>query len=97
VALHIGEHGHQRPVEGLVDPRAPLGGQPRLEHAVQAEREVGAFGGIRRGALDWHLMEADPLLAAAADRIVGERVAIKVHLREFAQAMTVAGAIDRVG
>ena len=85
-----GEHGDQRPVQRLVDARAPLRREALLEHAVQAQREIGAFRGIGGGALERHLVEADRASAAAADRLVGERLAVEVQLGELGQAVAMA-------
>src|SRR3546814_2481890 len=37
-AFHRRDHRHQRAIDHLVDPRATLGGQPRLEAPPQPER-----------------------------------------------------------
>ena len=97
VLLHRGEDAHQRAVEGLVDPRAALLGEALLEQAVQAQREIGAARRIGHGALDRHLVEADPLAAAAADRLVGQRLDLEMELRELGEPVAVGGAVDRVG
>ena len=56
--LHAREHRHQRPLQPLVDARDALGRQPRLQHAPDAQREVGVLRRVAGGAVDRHAVEA---------------------------------------
>ena len=64
---------------------------------MQAQRDVGAAGGIGGGLLDRHLLERDLLAAAAAHRLVRHHRVVEVQRRQLLQAVAVAGAVEHVG
>ena len=73
------EHRHERLLDLLVQAlqrRNALDLRP--QRLVQAQRHVGIFGGILRGALDRHLAEADLLCAFAGDILVGDGAASEI-------------------
>ena len=47
----------QRPLQRLVDGHHALGGEARLQHHPQAQRDVGILGGVLRRLVERHLRE----------------------------------------
>ena len=71
IALHLGNHGHERAIDPLIDPRASLDREARLQERVQAKSDVGILGRILGRPVDRHLAEGDRLLARAAEFLEG--------------------------
>ena len=71
--LHAGDHVDQRPLQRLVDGRAVLGGEARLQHLPQAQGHVGVLGRVGGGAVDRDLVEAHACAARAGHLAEGDR------------------------
>ena len=69
--FHPRQHGHQRPLQRLVDRGHALGDQARLQHAPQPQDHVGVFGRIGGRPVDRDLIEAELVLAAAGQFAMG--------------------------
>ena len=95
--LHGRQHRDQRPLEGLVHPRAALARDGELEQPVQPQGHVGRLGGVGGGPGDRRPIERDAVPAAAADGLVGCGLPIEMQARQLRQAMAVAGAVQDVG
>ena len=70
--LHVGQHRHQRPLQGFVDRDACPRRQLRLEQRMQAQGDVGILGGISVASGDRHAVEGDLVLALAGDFAEGD-------------------------
>ena len=92
-ALHRGHHRDQRTVDPLVDARAALAGEARLERAVEPPGDVGILGGIGGGAVNRDFAEQDRLLASAAHVLERDRDVAQVALGELVHPVAAAHAV----
>ena len=96
-ALHLGDHGRERAVEGLVDRDHALLEQARAQMPPQAQRDLGVLGGVGGGLVDRDGGEADLGRTLAAQALVGDAVMVEEALGELVHAVAVAGAAQHVG
>src|SRR5690606_883300 len=66
-ALHARQRRHHRPLQRLVDARAALRDEARLQREPQAQGDVRILGGIGGRLVDRYLVEGDLRLAGAGD------------------------------
>src|SRR3546814_13834735 len=78
----------------LVDPRATLGGQPRLEAPPQPERHIGILGGVARRRLEIDLVEADLLLPRAGHVLVGDAGVRQMRRGQLVHAVAVEPGVE---
>ena len=98
----VGDDRNQRPLQRLVDGRHALGGEARLQHHPQAQRDVGVFGGVLGRLVERHLpanVFSDFLAPGACSITCSndmQRVA-EVALGESVHAVLARAAVERVG
>ena len=78
--FHARQHGYQRAFEGFVDAHHARGHEAGLEHAVEAERDVGVLGGILGRLVDGHEVERDLIAPSARDFLEGNGLVIEMEL-----------------
>ena len=95
--LHAGQHVDQRPLQGLVDRRAALGGEPRLQHLPEPERHVGVLGRIGGGAVDLDPVEGDPGAARAGDLVEADRRVAEMAAESSSMPCEPLAGVEHVG
>ena len=95
--LHAREHRNERPLQRLVNAAHALGGNARLEHLPQPQRDVGALSGILAGLLDLHAIEREPGFARAGELVLVDRSVTEVALRQRSERVIGAPGIEHVG
>jgi hypothetical protein len=74
-------------ISSIDPPQAGVGGDLRIQPLLQAQAEVGVFGGVGGRLVDRHLVETDLLRSLAAERFVGDRREAEVAARELAEVV----------
>ena len=87
LVLHGEENRHQRPLQRFIDRHLARLQELLAEQHPQAERDVGIFGGIVRGAVKGHAVEGHLRLARACHLLVADRLVAEMALRQFIHAM----------
>ena len=90
VALHTGDHGDEGAVDALVNLRAALLCQSRLEMPVEPPSHIGILGGVLRRLVQRHLTEGNRLLAGAADVLEAQGIVPEVACAELVHAVAAA-------
>ena len=95
--LHVGQHHHQRPLQGFIDAALALFAQLRLQQHVQPQGDVGILGGIFGGLGHRHAVEGDLVLALAGHFAEGDGRVGQMQLAELVHAMAVQPAFQHIG
>ena len=95
--LHAREHRNERPLQRFVDCGHALGGQPRLEHLPQPQRDVGILGGVFGRLGDIDAVERDLGFSSAGDLIVIDGRVIEIALGERLETVIGTPGIEHVG
>ena len=84
VALHVVQDFAHRHFDRRVDVvELGIGGDARIQAAMELQRDVGVLGRVGRRIGDAHLVELDLLRALAGDLGVGDRLDVQVAPREI--------------
>ena len=96
--LHAREHRHQRHFDLGVDRLgARLGCELRPQRVVQAQRDVGVFGGVAAGGVEVDLRERDLLGALAGHVLVVDRLVAEMALGQRVHVVARRGRVQHVG
>jgi len=94
--LHRRNGWQQWPVDLFVNARHALAPQPPLEAGMEPQRDICILGCIFGGAVERHVIEADPVLGRARQFLEGDRSMPEVAGRQLVHAMVPAPAVERV-
>ncbi len=88
VALHPEQHFPHRHFDRAVNVvELGVSRQRRVQHLVQAQRDIGVLRRVIGGAFDRHLLEGDAVCALAGDLIVGDGPHVQVSRRQVVQVV----------
>ncbi len=96
VELHDPEHARERNLEVAEQPVELFLDHARQQQVRQPQRRIGVLGGVVGRARDVDRVEADLLLAAAADLLVRDHRVAEVLLGQRVQAVALARRIEQV-
>ena len=96
--FHPRQHRHQWNLDGRIDvQQRRYRFQLCIQRVMQAQGDIGVFGGVTRGGFQIDLREGNLLRTLAAHFFVGNRLDTEIALRQRIHVMPRRGGIEHVG